>query len=131
MTVFFVVLKTELLPVQVSDDASIFQIFQYLKSTSEVARRIFGRTLHDQYEYYLLKDPVPLPRRITNSNSTATVQTCLDKSRWEAVSALDTLDVIVPTLVARHVYVVIQPRSGEPQPSGLLTFANLDMFMLA
>jgi hypothetical protein len=122
MVKFYVVLKTDLLQVNitVSDDTTISDIFDSLKSTSEVARRIFGRTLHDQYEYYLLKNPVPLPRRITNSNSAATVQTCLDKRRWEAVSALDTLDVLVPTLAARHVYVVIQPRSGEPQPSDYL-----------
>ncbi|OJA12570.1 hypothetical protein AZE42_13024 [Rhizopogon vesiculosus] len=120
MVEFYVVLKTDLLPVQVSADASIHHIFDSLKSRSEVARRIFGGTLYDQYEYYILKNPVPLPRRITNSNSAATVQTCLDKTRWEAVSTLDTLDVLVPTLAARHVYVVIQPRSGEPRPSGYL-----------
>ncbi|OAX37049.1 hypothetical protein K503DRAFT_258026 [Rhizopogon vinicolor AM-OR11-026] len=120
MTVFFVVLKTDLLPVEVSNDARIFQIFQYLKSESDVGHRILGRTLYDQYKYYKLKNPVPVPGRITDSNSAATVQACLDKSNWEEVSARDTLDVPGQTLAASNVYIVIQPCGGEPQPSGYL-----------
>jgi hypothetical protein len=58
---FCVVLKTELLPVTISNDARIHQTFQCLKSESHVARRILGRTLFDQYDYYKLKNPVPLP----------------------------------------------------------------------
>ncbi|OJA12194.1 hypothetical protein AZE42_03936 [Rhizopogon vesiculosus] len=117
MTVFFVVLKTDLLPVEVSNDASIFQIFRYLKSESDVGHRILGRTLYDQYKYYKLKNPVPVPRRITNSTSAATIQACLHQSNWEEVSAHDILDVQTP-ISARNVYIVIQP-GGNPTQTAI------------
>ena len=62
MVQFFVILKTELSPVTTSDNAGIHETFQYLKSQSHAARRIFGRLSYDQCDYYKLKNPVPLPR---------------------------------------------------------------------
>ncbi|OJA19943.1 hypothetical protein AZE42_11602, partial [Rhizopogon vesiculosus] len=80
MIEFFAVLKTDLLPVEVSDNAKIFQIFHYLKSKSDVGDRILGSTKYDQYEYYKLKNPVLFSddRAIADI-----VKDCLDKNNWQ------------------------------------------------
>ncbi|OJA15923.1 hypothetical protein AZE42_02653 [Rhizopogon vesiculosus] len=112
MPVFFVVLKTDLLPVEVPNDASIFQIFQYLKSESDTGHRILGRTLCDQYKYYKLNNPVALPR--SSYNRDEIVQTCMHRSNWEEVYLDYSLDVLAP-ISARNVYIVIQPRADPTQ----------------
>jgi hypothetical protein len=109
---FYVVLKTELLPVTISDDARIFKTFQYLKSESRVARRILGRTLFDQYEYYKLKNPVALPCGVYNCDEI--VKTCLCRDNWEQVSPNYTLDVLAPTLSGNHVHMAIRPKGELP-----------------
>jgi len=45
-----VVLKAELFPVTISDDAWIYQTFQYLTSEFFATRNIIGRSSLDQYE---------------------------------------------------------------------------------
>ncbi|KAG1734454.1 uncharacterized protein EDB91DRAFT_1250976 [Suillus paluster] len=113
MVIFYVMLKTTLLHVTTSDDAEICTIFQDLKSRSEIARQMLGRTMFDQYEYYKLKDPMPLPLRF--SNCAAIVQTCLDRREWEELSPYDVLDVRASNLAIRHVYMVIQPRADPAE----------------
>ncbi|KAG1728288.1 uncharacterized protein EDB91DRAFT_1228495 [Suillus paluster] len=113
MVIFYVVLKTTLLHVTTSDDAEICTVFQDLKSGSEIARQMLGRTTFDQYEYYKLKDSVPLP--LCFSNRAAIVQTCLDRREWEELSPYDVLDVRASNLAIRHVYMVIQPRADPAE----------------
>jgi hypothetical protein len=109
---FCVVLKTELLPVTISDDARIHQIFQCLKSQINTARRILGRSSFEQYDYYKLKSPVPIPRR--NSNAATIIQTCMNRDNWETVPAQDCVDALAPTLTSNYVYMVIQPKGEMP-----------------
>jgi len=109
---FFVVLKTELLPVTISGDGRIYLTFQYLKSEFFAARNIIGRSSLDQYEYYKLKDPVALPRGVYNCDEI--VKTCLRRDNWERVSPTYTLDVLAPTLSDNHVHMVIQPKGEMP-----------------
>jgi len=110
--VFHVVLKTDLLPVTISDDAQIFQTFQCLKSQSHVARRILGRTLFDQYDYYKLKTPVSLPD--DDRPNADIVQDCLDKSNWQVVSPQRPVKALAPTLWGYYVYMIIQPKRELP-----------------
>jgi hypothetical protein len=111
MVQFFVVLKTELFPVTTSDNARIHEIYEYLKSKSAVARRILGRILYDQCDYYRLENPVPLPRGAFDLDQI--VQTCLDQSKLEQVLPEYSLDVLSTTLLDSHIYMVIRPQEGE------------------
>jgi len=109
---FWVVLKTELLPVTMSDDARIYQTLQCLKSQINAVRRILGRSSFEQYEYYKLNNPVALPRGVYNCDEI--VKTCLRRDNWERVSPSYTLDVLAPTLSNNHVHMVIQPKGEMP-----------------
>jgi hypothetical protein len=109
--IFCVVLKTELLPVTISDDAWIYQTFQYLNSEFFATRNIIGRSPLDQYEYY--KNPVMVhPHGVYNCDEI--VKTCLCWDNWEQVSHNYTLDVLRPTLSGNHVHMVIQPKGEMP-----------------
>ncbi|OJA18309.1 hypothetical protein AZE42_13587, partial [Rhizopogon vesiculosus] len=116
MVKFYVVLKTDLCQVNitVSDDTTISDIFDSLKSGSAIARRALGRTLYDQYQYYKLKNSVALPR--SRYDHDEIVQTCLHRSNWEEVYPDYSLDVLAPTS-ARTVYMVIQP--GDPTQAAI------------
>ena len=107
---FNVVLKSDLFPVIISDDARNNDVIQCLKSQINTARRILGRSSFEQYDYYKLKNPVPTPHR--NSNAVTIIQTCLDRNSWETVSAHDGVDALAQTLSNTHIYLMIQPK-GE------------------
>ena len=47
MVKFYVVFKTDLLPVRIFDNGRIFVVFEDLESESHTVRRILGRTLFD------------------------------------------------------------------------------------
>jgi len=112
MVKFNVVLKTDFFPVTTSNDAQINDIVQCLKSQSHVARRILGRTLFDQYDYYKLKNPVSI---LDDDRPTADiVRDCLDKSNWQVVSVYDGVDQLAQTLSGYYVYLVIQPKGELP-----------------
>jgi hypothetical protein len=112
MVRFFIVLNAELFYVTTSDNARIVDVFEDLKS--DVARHILGRTSFNQYVYYKLKNPVPLPHAALNNDEI--VRTCLRRSNWEELNKYDSLNVLSPALASSHVYMVIQPRGGEPSP---------------
>src|SRR5882757_2592698 len=82
MIEFFAVLKTDLLPVEVSNNAKIFQIFDSLESKWEIVRHILNGTSRDQYEYYKLKNPVLFSDSRTIADI---VKDCLDKNNWQEV----------------------------------------------
>ena len=110
MVEFFVVLKDDLFCVTTPDDARIHHVFRELKS--DVARHILDGTSVNQYQYYKLKNPVPLPRTALNVGEI--VRTCLRQSNWEELHQYDALDVLSTTLGTSHVYLVILPKGGEP-----------------
>ena len=113
MPEFFVVLKDELLPVNVPDNTIITAIFRNLKSSSATARRIFGHlTSFDQYQYFKLKNPVPVPQGVFDIGEIT--RTCLNPSNWEQVHPYFSLAVLSTTLAISHVYMVIQPKQGKP-----------------
>jgi hypothetical protein len=105
----FVVLKDDLFHAEISDDAHICDILEELKS--DVARHILGGTSYRHYQYYKLKNPVPLPIAF---NVGEIVKTCLRQSNWEELHHYHTLPAISATLGVEHVYMVIHPRGGEP-----------------
>jgi len=111
MVEFFVILKTELFRITISDNARIQDTFKYLKSESAAARRMLGRLSYDQCDYYKLKNPMPLPRGAFDRDQI--VQTCLDQSKLEPVLPEYTLDVLSTMLLDSHIYMVIQPQEGE------------------
>jgi hypothetical protein len=104
------VLKTDLFPVIISDDAQIDDIIRCLKSQINTARRILGRSSFEQYDYYKVKNPVPIPHR--NSKAVTIIQTCLDRNHWETVPAHGGVDARAQTLSTTHVYLMVQPK-GE------------------
>jgi len=68
------------------------------------------RSSFEQYDYYKLKNPAPIPHH--NSNAVTIIQTCLDRNQWETVPAHDGVDALAQTLSNSHVYLMIQPK-GE------------------
>ena len=110
MIQFYVVLKTELLPVTTSDNARIHEIFKYLKSESAAARRILGRVSFDQCDYYKLKNPVLFP---DDRDPADIIPECLDEINWQKVSPLQSLRTLAQSLLDSHIYMVIQPQEGE------------------
>jgi len=107
---FTVVLKTDLFPVIISDDAQINDIIRCLKSQINTARRILGRSSFEQYDYNKVKNPGPLLHR--DSNAITIIQTCLDRNNWKTVPAHDGVDALAQALSNDHVYLMIQPK-GE------------------
>jgi hypothetical protein len=110
MVEFLVALKDNLFCITIREGARIHHVFQELKSNA--GRRVLGGTVPDDYVYYKLKSPVPLPRTALNRGEI--VRACLHQNNWEELDQLDSLDVLSTTLEANHVYMVIQPRGGEP-----------------
>jgi hypothetical protein len=105
------VLKTDLFPVIISDDAQIDDIIRCLKSQINTARRILRRSSFEQYES-LLPGQEPRTNFLRNSNAVTIIQTCLDRNQWETVPAHDGVDALAQTLSNSHVYLMIQPK-GE------------------
>jgi hypothetical protein len=106
------VLKNDLFPVTTSNDAQINDIVQCLKSQINTAHRILGRSSFEQYDYYKLKNPVPI---LDDDRPTADiVRDCLDKSNWQAVSPHRPVKELAPTLSGYYVYMVIQPKGELP-----------------
>jgi hypothetical protein len=116
MVELLVVPKGDLFHVKTSDDPQIVDFFEEFKL--EAARRILYRTSFNQYQYYKLKNPVPLPR--TAFIRGEIVRTCLCQSNWEELNDYDSLDVLSTTLGASHVYLVIQPMGDAGEPSTYL-----------
>jgi len=110
MVQFYVVLKTELFRITTSDNARVQDTFEYLKSKSAAARRILGRLLFDQCDYYKLKNPVPLP---DDHDPTDIIPECLDENNWQKVTPAHSLRTLAQSLLDSHVYMVIQPQEGE------------------
>jgi hypothetical protein len=110
MIELFVVLRDDLFCVTIRDDARIHHVFQELKSNA--GRRILGRTIPDDYVYYKLKSPVPLLH--TAFDRREIVRTCLHQSNWEELDQYHPWRVLSATLEDSYVYMVIQPRGGEP-----------------
>jgi len=111
MVKFNVVLKPDLFPVMISDDAQINDVIQCLKSQIHTARRIFGRSSFEQYNHCKLIKSVPIPRR--SSKAATIIQTCLDRDNLNTVSAHDGVDALAQTLSNTHVYLMIPPPKGE------------------
>ncbi|KAG2134466.1 hypothetical protein DEU56DRAFT_809215, partial [Suillus clintonianus] len=111
---FYVVLKSQLFSVTTSDDDRFEDTFESLKSNSAAARRILGRIAHEQCDYYMLKNPVRLPARI--SNTADIISECMDPETWEKVSHyLDSLEILAQPVTKKHVYIVIIPQEGATE----------------
>ena len=99
-------------------------MFQHLKSDLTTARRITGKSSFEEYEYYKLRDPVPLPAG-DNPDFAPIVQSCLDRNKWANVLPNGDLHALSPSLF-KNVYMVIQPRE---RTGTIITIQNFTPYL--